>query len=135
VLKLKKGGQDRMDDKIKFLIIDDKKIMGDIFHATLSYIGHEIMVVQNGNDGIRLIKYKEFDVVFLDIMMPERDGVSVLEEIRGIEPELPVIMMTGFALEEQRQRTRELGAKGCLNKPFEMDDVRMAVKLALGREL
>lgn len=122
-------------DKIKFLVIDDKKIIGDLFEVTLAYIGHEIKVTQNGDEGVNLVKDDRFDVVFCDIIMPDRDGVSVLEEIKDIQPDLPVIMMSGYSLEEQRQRIRELGASGFLDKPFEMDDVRKAVKLAVGKEI
>ena len=122
-------------DKIKVLVIDDKRIIGDLFEFTLGYSGHAITAVNNPKEGLDLIRREKFDVIFLDIIMPGRDGVSVLEELKQISPDVPVVMMSGYSVEEKRNRVKELGAVTCLKKPFEMDDVRKIVKEALGKEI
>lgn len=122
-------------EKIRVLVVDDKKIIGDLFDFTLGYSGHKITVVNNATDALQAVKNKVFDVAFLDIVMPEKDGVAVLEEIKKIAPELPIIMMSGYSVEDKRSRAKELGAVTCLKKPFEMEDVRSAVKEAIGKEI
>lgn len=122
-------------DKIKVLVVDDKKVIGDLFEFTLGYSGHDIKWVDNAHDALELIKKEKFDVVFLDIIMPKADGVAILEELREIAPDLPVVMMSGYSVDEKRNRARDLGAITCLKKPFEMDDVRKIVKIAIGKEI
>ena len=122
-------------DKIKILVVDDKKIIGDLFEFTLGYGGHDITVVTNAQDAINAVQKNRFDIAFLDIVMPERDGVEILGEIRKISPQLPIIMMSGYSVEDKRIQAKDLGAITCLKKPFEMDDVRKAVKDAIGKEI
>lgn len=122
-------------DKIKALVIDDKKIIGDLFDFTLGYSGHDIRWVNNGQAALEMVKQEEFDIAFLDIVMPETDGVSVLEKIRAVSPSLPIVMMSGYSVEDKRCRAKELGAITCLKKPFDMDDVRKIVKEAIGKEI
>ena len=122
-------------DKIRALVVDDKKIIGDFFDFTLGYKGHEVKVVDNAQSAVDALKKEIFDIAFLDIVMPNKDGVACLEEIKNISPQLPVVMMSGFSIEEKRNRAKALGAVDCLKKPFEFDDVRRVVKEALGKEI
>jgi len=122
-------------DKIKALIIDDKKIIGDLFSTLLGGDQHDIRVVQDPDEALEIIKNEDFDIAFLDIMMPQRDGLETLKEMKAISPDLPIIMMSGYEAGENRDKVRELGAVACLEKPVEMEDVRKAVKLAIGKDI
>ena len=122
-------------EKMKVLVVDDKKVIGDLFDFTLGYSGHEITVVDNAMDAINAIRKQDFDVAFLDIVMPGKDGVEILEEIRSISPHLPIIMMSGYSVEDKRSQAQALGAVTCLKKPFEMEDVKKAIKTAIGRDI
>ncbi len=122
-------------DKLKVLVVDDKKVIGDLFDFTLGYSGHQITVVDNALDAINAIRKQEFDVAFLDIVMPGKDGVEVLQDIREVSPKLPIIMMSGYSVEDKRSQAAALGAVTCLKKPFEMEDVKKAIKAAIGREI
>ena len=122
-------------DKIKILVIDDKKIIGDLFEFTLGYNGHDITVVHNAKDAMDAVKNNIFDIAFLDIIMPDKDGVAILKDIKEVAPKLAVIMMSGYSVEDKRLKALELGAVTCLKKPFEMEDVKKAVKLAIGKEI
>jgi len=124
-----------MKEKIKALVVDDKKIIGDLFDFTLGYGGHEIVWVNNAFEALEIIKNTKFDIAFLDIVMPGKDGVCLLEEIKAIDPGLPVVMMSGYSVEDKKKRAEELGAITCLAKPFDMDDVRHVVKVALGKDI
>ena len=122
-------------NKLKVLVIDDKKIIGNLFEFTLGYKGHFIKWVDNAKEALEVIQKEPFDITFLDIVMPSRDGVTLLEEIKKIAPQLPVVMMSGYSLEEKRDRSKALGAVSCMKKPFEFEDVRKVIKTALGKDL
>ena len=122
-------------EKLKVLVVDDKRIVADVFDFTLSYSGHQVTSVTNPEEAIQLVQKEKFDVVFLDLIMPNFDGVELLEKIRKIAPKLPVVIMSGYSVEEKWNRGRALGAVSCLKKPFEFEDVKKAVKEAIGKEI
>ena len=122
-------------EKIRILVIDDKKIIGDLFAFTLGYSGHDITVVDHAAAAVEAVKNKEFDIAFIDIVMPGKDGVAILQEIRTLAPKLPIVMMSGYSVEEKRNKARDLGAITCLKKPFEMEDVKRVIKVAIGKEV
>jgi two-component system response regulator (stage 0 sporulation protein F) len=122
-------------DKIKALVVDDKRIIGDLFDFILGYSGHAIKVVHNGTQALEAIQKEKFDIAFLDIIMPETDGIQLLEQIKGVAPDLPIVMMSGYSVEDKRSQLRELGAVTCLNKPFELEDVRKVIKVAIGKDI
>ena len=120
---------------LKILVVDDKKVIGDFFILTMGYYGHQITVVHDLPDTLEAIKNHQFDIVFMDMMMPGKDGVEVLKEVKAIMPGLPVVMMSGYSLDEKRQQAARLGAVECLKKPFEVDDIRRVVKETIGQEI
>ena len=122
-------------EKVKVLVVDDKKIIGDLFDFTLGYSGYDITVVDNAAAAIEAVKNKQFDIAFIDIVMPDKDGVSILQDIKGIAPKLPIVMMSGYSVEEKRSKAKDLGAITCLKKPFEMDDVKKVIKVAIGKDV
>ena len=122
-------------EKLNILVVDDKKVIGDLFDFTLGYSGHAITVVDNTGAALNAVKGKNFDIVFLDIVMPEKDGVDTLKEIKELSPALPVVMMSGYSVEEKKEKAKELGAVACLTKPFEIEDVIKIIKIAIGKEI
>jgi len=122
-------------NQIRVLVVDDKKIIGDFFDFTLGYLGHQVKVINNPNEVVSILQKDRFDIAFLDIVMPEKDGVEVLKDIKSTHPELPVVMMTGYTVEEKRSQALDLGAVTCLKKPFELSDVQRAVQEAIGKDI
>jgi len=121
---------------LNILVVDDKKVIGDFFNLTMGYYGHHITVVHDLHDTLHAIKHHQFDIVFMDMVMPDKDGVEVLKEVKAVAPKLAVVMMSGYSLDEKRRQAALLGAVNCfLKKPFEVDDIRRAVKEAIGREI
>ncbi len=116
------------------LVVDDKKVIGDLFDFTLGYNGHVITVVDNATDALDAVKNQEFDIAFFDIVMPGRDGVELLKDVRTLSPKLPIVMMSGYSVEDKKQRAHELGAVTCLKKPFEIEDVKKVIKATIGKE-
>lgn len=121
-------------NRLKILVVDDKKVIGDLFDFTLGYSGHIITVLDNPKDALNVVRDNDFDIAFLDIVMPEKDGVELLQDLRTVAPKLPVIMMSGYSVEDKKMKARELGAITCLKKPFEIDDVKRVIKSAIGKD-
>lgn len=123
-----------MPDKLNVLVVDDKRIIGDFFDFVLGYRGHDITVLQNPMEALEAVSKNSFDIAFVDIVMPGKDGVQVLEEFKKVIPDLPVVMISGYSVDEKRNRAGELGAP-CLKKPFEFEDIKKIVKEMLGRDV
>ena len=121
--------------QLDILVVDDKKVIGDFFDLTMGYYGHHITVVHNMNNALEAVKLNEFDMAFVDMIIPEHDGVEILNGIKGINPQLPVVMMSGYSLDEKRRQAVHCGAVYCLKKPFEFDDIRRVVKEAIGQDI
>jgi len=121
--------------QLRILVIDDKKVIGDFFNLTMGYYGHHITVAHDLPQTLDAIKQHQFDIAFMDMMMPGRDGVEVLKEVKAIAPHLAVVMMSGYSLDEKRHQASLLGAVDCLKKPFEVEDIRRVVKEAIGQEI
>lgn len=120
---------------LNILVVDDKKAIGDFFDLTMGYYGHHITVVHDLPHTLEAVKNHEFDIAFMDMVMQDHDGVEVLKEVKAISPGLAVVMMSGYSWEEKRQQAAQLGAKECLKKPFEVDDIRRVVKEAIGQDI
>ncbi len=125
----------QLPNKIRALVIDDKRVIFDMFNFFLGFQGHSITYVNNPQDAIDIIKNENFDIAFCDIVMPDKDGITLLQELKSISPKLPVVMMSGFTLEPQRKKARELGAIDCLNKPMERRDIQRVIKVATGIDI
>lgn len=117
------------------LVVDDKKIIGDLFGFILGCNGHLIDVVRSSEEALDKIRVEDYDLIFLDIVLPGIDGVEILKQIKTIKKDVPVVMMSGYAVEEKRIQVEKLGAFTTLEKPFEMDDVRKVVRDAIGKEI
>jgi len=122
-------------DKLKILVVDDKKIIGDVFDVVLGRKGHEVKYANNLKDVISLVKTVNFDMAFVDIIIPETDGIEILEEIKNVRADLPVAMMTGYSVSDKKEQAQMKGAVTILKKPFDLDDVRKVVKEATGKEI
>ncbi len=117
--------------KLNILVVDDKRIIGDLFEFTLGSKGHAIRWVNTAQGAAEAVLDQKFDIAFIDIVMPERDGVTILEDMKRAAVSMPIVMMSGYSVGEKRQRAHELGAAACLQKPFEMSEVEEIIKKCL----
>ncbi len=120
---------------LKILVVDDKQVIHDFFDITLGYYGHHITVVHDPCEATEIVQQREFDIAFLDMVMPGKNGIEVLKDLKAVRPHLPVVMMSGYSIQEQRDEAVHLGACGCLKKPFEIEDIRRIIRVAIGREI
>jgi two-component system phosphate regulon sensor histidine kinase PhoR len=117
------------------LVIDDEQIMRDGCSRILSKDGWSVICAENGNQGLEEIKghSENIDVILLDLMMPGMSGMEVLDHIRTMDPNLLVIVITGYATVESAVEAMKKGAYDFIPKPFTPDQLRIVVRRALER--
>lgn len=115
----------------KILVIDDEKIICHLLQDSLSDRGYTVTTAQSGSEALKKIEKESFDVVITDIRMPDITGIKVLEEMKKINSQTMVIIMTAFASVETAQEAIRLGAYDYVTKPFEKEEVNFAVKRAM----
>ncbi|MGO9609203.1 MAG: sigma-54-dependent transcriptional regulator [Verrucomicrobiia bacterium] len=116
--------------RTKILIIDDEKLVRWSLQQKLGREGYEVESAPTGEEGLNLIREDGFDLVLLDLRLPGIDGVQVLQEIRNLERDIAVIMLTAETSIARAVECVRLGAYNYLCKPFEFDEVRVALEKA-----
>ncbi len=107
------------DRKLKILIVDDDVDNAESLSELFQLYGHETLSVHSGEDAISAYVKRNFDVAFMDVMMPGKNGVESFLEIRKLKPTAKVIMMTGYSVEQLLQQAMDNGAIGVLSKPMD----------------
>jgi DNA-binding response OmpR family regulator len=115
------------------LIIDDKKNIRTMVKKCLDLEGYTVDTADNGYDGIKLYSENKYDLVMLDIRMPELSGTEVLKIMKSINSNIPVIIITAFATVKNAVECIKLGAIDYLRKPFTPERIREIVTKILNR--
>ncbi|MFH1665320.1 MAG: response regulator [Candidatus Omnitrophota bacterium] len=110
-------------EKQSILVVDDNKDFADVFCDILRANNYKAESCYSGAQAIELVTANIFDILFLDIRMPDMDGVQALKKIKEIRPKTMVIMMTGYSVDEMVHRALEEKASDIIYKPFEIDKV------------
>jgi len=118
-------------DKTKVLVIDDEQGIRDLFIQALEDDDYEVLTVDNGEEGLDIIKNEKPNVTFLDLKLPGIDGLEVLKRISDLESKPIVIMITGHGTIAKAAKTMDLGAYDYIVKPFDIDDIIKLMKQAL----
>jgi two-component system, NtrC family, nitrogen regulation response regulator NtrX len=113
------------------LIIEDDKAIVDITRMILEHDGYKIEHAYNGRDGLELFRKINPDIVLLDIRMPKMDGIEVLQEIKKIEKDSIVIMISGHGNIETAVQTTKLGAYDFISKPFDVERLKLTIQNGL----
>ncbi len=113
---------------MRIFIVDDHRDVAEGLADVLRMHGHEVEVAHNGEQAIRIFKEQDFDIAFMDVMMPGMNGVESFLEIRKIKPDAKVVMMTGYSVTQLLDQAIENGAYGVLHKPVSMDEVLNSVE-------
>jgi DNA-binding response OmpR family regulator len=115
-----------------FVIIDDEVAVGETLADAIRRQGHTVVVGRSGTEGLALLAEKTPDAVFLDLVMPGLDGLEVLLEIRRISPELPVVVVTGWAKPQDVDQILQFGVTEIIPKPWPLKHLDKALH-TLGR--
>jgi two-component system response regulator PilR (NtrC family) len=115
------------------LVIDDEEIMREILEALLAREGYEVRLAPGGAEGLDVVRSVPVDAAIVDVMMPGMDGLAVLDEIKRIDEDIPVIMITAFASVETAIAAMKRGAFDYITKPFKNDEVLVVLGNAVER--
>ena len=118
-------------ERAQVLVIDDDPGMRSILSDILEEAGYEVCSYGKGIEALDWLKKNPFEVVIVDIKLPDMDGIKLLEEARLINPESAVIMMTGYASVETAVEAMKEGAYAYIVKPINMDELKAIIKKAL----
>ena len=115
------------------LVIDDDKAMRDACFQILSRQGYRVELAASAKQGLSLLERLSFDSILLDLVMPDMDGLEALKKIRALDPDVEVIIITGYGTIQSAVESIKAGAFHFLSKPFVPDDLRNLVSRALGK--
>ena len=116
---------------IRILLADDDAGVRRVIQFKLKQRGFEVTTAENGASALTMLKRQEFDLLLTDMKMPGLNGIELLEQAKGIRPGLEVILITAYADVHQAVRAMKLGAFDYLTKPFEDDQLFVAIEKAL----
>jgi len=114
----------------RVLLVDDEKDFVEVLAERLQNRGFDVRQAFNGEDAIDLLNQQEADVVILDVLMPGKDGVQTLSEIKQLKPLTEVIMLTGYGTIETAIQGMKFGAYDYLMKPTETEDLVVKINKA-----
>ncbi|MDD4952373.1 MAG: HDOD domain-containing protein [Desulfovibrionaceae bacterium] len=114
------------------LVVDDEEHIRDILEEALSAEGYRVETCSDGDQGLKRLSGKDYDLLLLDLRMPARNGLSLLAEMGERTRDVPIMVITGLASPEEINEALALGALKCIQKPFRMDDLLRDVRKALG---
>ena len=115
----------------KILVVDDDQGMRETLLAVLADYGYLVDAAANGVETMRLAEQKVFDVVLLDLKMPDCSGLELLPRLKAIAPETSVIIMTAFGTVKHAVEAVRLGAFDFVTKPFDLEEMHITIKKAL----
>ncbi len=114
----------------KILVIDDEKPTLHMFHLLLGACGYDALTAENGSAGLEIFKKERPPIVLTDIKMPGMDGLEVLQQIKGIDPNTEVIVITGHGDMDLAVKALNLNATDFINKPIQRFDLDSALRRA-----
>lgn len=114
------------------LIAEDDKAVREFVSRALRQDGHEITAVSDGRQALTALESSTFDILLADIVMPQLDGIALALKAAKDYPELPVLLMTGYAAERQRAHNLDALIQDVISKPFTLQEICDAVRQMLG---
>ena len=109
------------------LVIDDEPVIGQLFRDTLDKNGYRVTTALSSPEALELITSQRFDLVFIDLVMPEIDGSELFRLIRKIDKQVPIAIITGYPNSELLVKAKEQGPFIIMIKPITDDDILQAV--------
>jgi len=120
----------------RILVIDDDQAVRSVVTLLLQRNGHQVVVAENGRRGLKILEAEDFDLLIIDIFMPEMDGLEAIRLVRQIKPVMPILVMSGGsqlgAMPDYLSMATKLGAIDSIRKPFKPEGLVAAVTACLG---
>lgn len=118
----------------RILVAEDEAPVREFVVRALEHAGHEVTSVGDGQRAVEVLTTARFDLLVTDIVMPEMDGITLALKVAKDRPDMPILMMTGYAAERQRAHNLEALIHKVISKPFSLTDLLSAVDEALGKK-
>lgn len=115
----------------RILIIEDEQKIARVLELELQFEGYETGVAHTGTEGLILYREQQWDLILLDIMLPEMNGLDVLKRIRATEYNTPVLLLTAKDAVSDKVAGLDLGANDYITKPFEMEELLARIRVTL----
>jgi two-component system, chemotaxis family, chemotaxis protein CheY len=117
----------------RILTVDDSAAMRQMVEVTLTSAGYDVQQAQDGREALKIAGSDSFDLVMIDVNMPDMDGLTLVRELRGMASykHTPLLMLTTEASTERKMQGREAGATGWIVKPFNPDKLIATVAKVL----
>jgi len=116
----------------KILVVDDEPELCNLFSKIMTEMGYEVSTAVGDWQGLAKIRENPPDILFLDIKMPQMDGLECLRRIKKIKRKFVVVVMTGYGDIESAREAMRLGADEFISKPFDLDDLKRLVNELVG---
>ncbi len=120
-----------MPTKNRILVVDDEEALRIVLSAELEGEGYQVTNAGDGQEAINILATNEFDLILLDIKMPNVDGFEVLKYVKEHSPKTKVVMLTGFADLKNAIESKKLGAEDFVSKPYDLVDLLTTVERVL----
>jgi CheY-like chemotaxis protein len=120
---------------IRILLVDDDDMSRGAIHKMLERAGYAVESTSDGDEVIRMYGQQEADLVITDLIMPDKDGLEIIQDLRRLNPQVRILAISGGGRVDANEYlavARKFGAVEVLSKPFTKDDLRKAVDAALG---
>ena len=113
---------------LKILLVDDEADIVEVVQDRLEHYGFNVVTAGTGLDALNKLAAEAFDGIFLDIKMPEMDGMEALEEIRKRDTKIPVIILTASSTQDTAIEAMNRGANDYILKPLEWDELKVKIE-------
>ncbi len=120
-------------DQGELLVVDDEPFLRDAVAASLRFLGFEVSVTDTGGDTLRLVRERPFDLVVLDVMLPDTDGFEVVRRLRREGCHVPVIFLTAKDTQADKVTGLTLGGDDYMTKPFGLEELAARIRTVLRR--
>ncbi|MGE4503919.1 MAG: response regulator [Desulfovibrionaceae bacterium] len=128
------GGRTPEERVLRVMLVDDEVGFLNVMQKRLSRRNLDVHTASCGADAIRSLREHRFDVVVVDLKMEDMDGIELLRILRLMDPDLPVLMLTGHGSEQAAREGMALGAVDYLTKPCDLAELVGRIRLAAGEE-
>ncbi|WP_282060981.1 response regulator transcription factor [Bacillus pumilus] len=118
-------------NKGKILVVEDEKKIARVLSLELEYEGYEVTVKETGMDGLQALEEESFDLVLLDVMLPELSGLEVLRRVRKTNTATPIMLITARDSVPDKVSGLDLGANDYITKPFDIEELLARIRAQL----
>jgi DNA-binding response OmpR family regulator len=122
------------DENPRILYVEDDDSLAFVTRDNLELHGYQVTHIADGNKALKEATHKVFDLIILDVMLPNVDGFTIAREIRQVDSEVPILFLTAKSLKEDRIHGLTLGADDYITKPYSVEELILRVEVFLKRK-